>query len=130
MSGDRDEKRMVGLNELNLGAKLAKQVAKRTGTSRPDEETLSQHLVVAAAPVPAAELNTLATTPAHATDNCAYFDKWDEYYPRLVGWLGWATWGPFKYIVPGSALLMFKSILAVANNDLMPIARQWFGCPK
>lgn len=126
MSGDRDEKRMVGLNELNnvnLGAKLANQVAKRIDAPPPTRAKVEDHIEVVVAPV---RVDASSITAPDATpDNNVFFDAWDTYYPKIVGWLGWSTAVP-KWMLPGgmsAALLMIKSLLAVANNDIIPIVK-------
>jgi hypothetical protein len=122
---DRDEKRMVSLNELNLGAKLAAQVAKRADAPAPTQEKQREHLEVVAAPTTAGEINTLATAPPHALSSDVFFDKWAEYYPKIVALLGFIP----AWMLPagtGAVLLMIKSLLAVANNDVLPIVQAIF----
>jgi len=117
-----DEKRMVGLNELgklNLNAKLAKQVAKRSNLPPPTDEKLEAHLAVVTAPT-GMEVEALASLDGAVSS--IFFDTWDKYYPRMVSLLGWASW-----IFPSSVLVPIKSLLAVLNNDIMPILRKLLG---
>lgn len=106
-----DEK--VALSLQTLGAKLQKQIDKRVDAPIPSDAALTNHLAVVTAPV---TVPTVAT-PAQAGDD--FFTLWDQYYPRIVSLLGWASW-----VLPGPALAVIKSLLAVINNDVMPILKQ------
>lgn len=117
-----DEKIMVATNalnklrEINLGEKFKKQIEKRDGAPIPSDDQLEQHLSKVVAPnstTPAAVANSVAQGGAEA-----FFDLWDEYYPRVVSLLGWASW-----VIPGKQLTIIKSLLAVVNS-LMPELRK------
>lgn len=119
-----DEKVMVSTNALNkmrdkfkdvnLGAKLAKQVVKREAAPEVTEAKAEEHLAkieLAAASIPAATLSDAT--------NQHFFDLWDKYYPIMVNLLGWASW-----ILPGDKLKMIKSLLAIVNNEVIPLLKK------
>lgn len=114
-----NEKTMLG---LNLNAKLKKQIAKRIDAPLPSDAALDSHIAaLVAAPVAKAEITAQATV-APDTGNDWFFEQWDRYYPLLSRALGWISW-----TVPGGALQVIKSMLAVVNNDLFPLVRVLLG---
>lgn len=100
-----DEKLAVSRNVLNQA--LKNQVAKRIDAPPPSDAAVESHLA-----------NLVA--PADTTIN-DFFDAWDTYYPKMVSLLGWASW-----VFPKPTLTAIKGVLAVINNQIIPIARQWF----
>lgn len=105
-----DEKLMVSTNVLN--AALAKQITKRESAPPPSPEAMQNHIAVASAPV---------ASPAPSGDGLTSFvAMWKAYYPRIVSLLGWASW-----VMPAPALTVIKSLLAVVNNQIIPILEKF-----
>lgn len=119
-----DEKAALGLNVLNLNARLKKQIAKRIDAPVPSDTALEKHFAVVAAPVAKTAITAQAAAVTDAGSDW-FFQQWDKYYPTIVSYLGWMTALP-KWMLPGGlsgGLLMIKSLLAIANNDLFPFVR-------
>ena len=117
-----DEKQMVSTNALNkmrdkfrdvnLGAKLAKQVEKRSAAPEVTQAKAEQHL---------AKIEAAAIAPASldAATNQHFFDLWDKYYPTIVNILGWVS-----MFIPTEKMKMIKSLLAIVNNDVIPLLKK------
>lgn len=100
-----DEKIMVSTNALNAAFK--KQMEKREAAPPVSMVAAASHIVSAAAPAAS------VAAPAAGFDFCT---AWRTYYPRIVSLLGWASW-----VIPGPALTVIKSLLAVINSEVVPM---------
>lgn len=100
-----DEKQMVSTNALNEA--LKKQIDKRSVAPTPSNDAAVAHIVAAVTPV---------AVPAAGNGLASFVAMWKAYYPKMVSILGWASW-----VVPGKALTIIKSLLAVVNNQIIPI---------
>lgn len=98
-----DEKAMVSVNALNRA--LEKQIVKRTDAPAPTPEAAAKNLAV--------------VTATESGQFAEFFEAWDAYYPRIVSLLGWASW-----FMPGKSVTIIKSLLAVVNNNIIPILRE------
>lgn len=102
-----DEKVMLGVNALN--AALQKQIAKREAAPLVSDEAAASHIQ--------AVVMASATASSGPLDN--FFVLWDKYYPTIVSLLGWASW-----VLPPKAINIVKALLAVVNNNLIPLVKQ------
>lgn len=98
-----DEKVALSLNKLNQ--KLKEQIAKRADAPPPTPDVVAAHGAVVAA-------------PAAAVAGADFFTAWDTYYPKIVSLLGWASW-----VFPAPTITAIKGLLAVVNNQIIPILR-------
>lgn len=97
-----DEKVAVSLNRLNTA--LAKQIDKRETAGTPSPAAAQVHL------------NNVTTAAESRYDD--FFDAWDKYYPTIISMLGYVSW-----LMPGKTITTIKSLLAVVNNQILPILR-------
>lgn len=106
-----DEKLMVSTNALN--AALAKQLAKREAAPLVSDDAAASHVAALAQPV-------AKPATAAAGGLASFVAMWKAYYPKIVSLLGWASW-----VMPAQSLNAIKALLAVVNNQIIPIIEQY-----
>ena len=104
-----DEKLAVSRNDLTRA--LTKQINKRTAAPAPTPEKATANLAAVTA--------ASAKAANEGFDADDFFVMWDKYYPTVVSLLGYASW-----FIPGPAVNIIKSLLAVVNNNILPILRE------
>lgn len=102
-----DEKLMLSTGTLNKA--FEKQLGKRLDAPDPTPEKAGTYL---------AAMTTKSA--AAAADLGGFFDAWAKYYPTIVSALGW-----LDFIVPGKVLKIIKALLAVVNDPIIPILKEY-----
>lgn len=99
-----DEK--ARLSKADLNKAFTKQLAKREAAPLVTDEAAAAHIAA------------VVSASASASSLDSFFDAWALYYPKMVSLLGWASW-----VLPPKAINAIKALLAVINNQIIPLVR-------